>query len=242
MNAKKRPSTQDAGAAEEKSLVWPGDPEEVTAESVDFEALAHVLANTCRREGRVRRYHSLAAHAVVMSEAIEDLPATAEVDVRESALHALFHEVAVAWLGPDAAPSRRTDRLKRLAAEVDRTVREAAGLEGEPSPEQAELLHFIARMAEAAEARDLPDAGECAAVLLFPPLERRIRPLPPARAAKLWLERLNDLRRPPGAAGSEETIHSHESGEGNHTAKQEKLHVTQAQTAQTPAGGSRDAA
>ena len=244
MNAIRR---AQISAAEEKHLAWPADPEGLAADSVDFEALAHVLANTCRRDGRMRGYHSLAAHGVAMSEAIEDLPATADVDVRESALHALLYEAAVAWMGPEAAPSRRqADRPGRLAAKVDRMVREAAGLEGEPSPEQAELLRFIARMADAAEARDLT-GSEGKAALLFPPLERRIRALPPARAAKLWLERLNDLRRPPGAAGSEEAIHSHEAGEGNHPAKQEKLHATQAKTATgetgTPqAGGSRDAA
>ena len=241
MNAKKRPSTQGAGAAGEKPLAWPGDPESLTPEDVDFEAVAHVLANTCRREGRLRRYHSIAAHGVVMSEAIEALAATAGGDVKEAALLALLHEAAVAWLGPDAAPSRRTGRSVRLAVEVDRTLREAAGLREEATAEQVELMCFIDRMAEAAEARDLSGPEENDA-LLFPPLDRRISPLSPARAAKLWLERLNDLGRPPGAAGSEEAIHSHEAGEGNHPAKQEKLHVTQAQTAQTPAGGSRDAA
>ena len=242
MNAKKKPSTQGAGAAGEKPLAWPGDPESLTPEDVDFEAVAHVLANTCRRGGRLRRYHSIAAHGVAMSEAIEDLAATTGGDVREAALLALLHEAAVAWLGPGAAPYRRqADRPGRLAAKVERAVREAAGLEAEPKAKQVELLCFIARMAEAAEARDLSGPEENDA-LLFPPLDRRIRPIPPARAAKLWLERLNDLGRPPGAAGSEEAIHSHEAGEGNHPAKQEKLHVTQAQTAQSPAGGSRDAA
>ena len=34
--------------ASERPLTWPGDPETVTAADIDFEALAHVLANTCR--------------------------------------------------------------------------------------------------------------------------------------------------------------------------------------------------
>ena len=33
----------------QRALNWPGDPEGVTAADIDFEALAHVLANTCRR-------------------------------------------------------------------------------------------------------------------------------------------------------------------------------------------------
>lgn len=238
MNAKRRAPAHGVGGAEERPLVWPGDPESLAAESVDFEALAHVLANTCRRDGRLRRFHSLAAHAVAMSEAIEDLGG----DVREAALHALLFEASVAWLGPDAAPTRRpTEKLRRLGARVDRAVREAAGLDPEPPAEADELVRFIARMAESAEVRDLPGASAAPAVV-FPPLDRRIRPLDPARAARLWIERLHDLKGSPGAEGSAEANHADQPGERN----EEKPHVTYAQTAQEEAaptaGGSRDAA
>ena len=230
----------------ERPLNWPGDPEGLTAEAVDFEAVALILANTCRRGGRLKRFHSLAAHAVMMSEAIEDLGRPADGDVREAALYALLSEASVAWLGPEAASRRPTDRLKRLCGRVDGTVLGAAGLDGEPSAEQAELLRFIARMAEAAEARDVPGASEGAiATVVFPPLDRRIRPLEPARAAKLWLERLRDLKRPPDAGGSAAAPHPDESGESN----EEKQDVTHARTAteasserSSAAGGSRDAA
>ena len=224
MNARRRAS---ANGAEEKPLDWPGDPESLTAEAVDFEALAHVLANTCRRDGRLARFHSLAAHAVTMSEAIEDLGG----DVREAALHALLFDASVAWLGPEAAPSRRkTDKLKRLGARVDRVLREAAGIETEPAPEQSELLRFIARMADAAEARDVPGAGGNAAAILFPPLDRKIRLLDPARAARLWFERFCALKGPPGAE---------ESVKGNNAAAQE---APEKAPGPPLAGGSRDAA
>ena len=248
MNVKRRAPARAAGGAEDRPLDWPGDPESLTAEAVDFEALAHVLANTCRRGGRLKRFHSLAAHAVTMSEAIEDLGVTGGGDVREAALYALLSEASVAWLGPDAAPSRRpTDRLRRLCGRVEAAVLEAAGLDGEPSAEQAELLRFIARMAEAAEARDVPGAGEGAATsFAFPPLDRRIRLLDPARAARLWLERFHDLKRPPVAGGSATAPHPEESGEGNHPTRQENqdgAHARTATAAGSPvAGGSRDAA
>ena len=224
MNARRRAS---ASGAEEKPLDWPGDPESLTAEAVDFEALAHVLANTCRRGGRLARFHSLAAHAVTMSEAIEDLGG----DVREAALNALLLEASVAWLGPEAAPSRRkTDKLKRLGARVDRALREAAGIETEPTAEQSELLRFIARMADAAEERDLPGAGDSTAAVLFPPLDRRIKLLDPARAARLWFERFCALKGPRGPQ---------ESVEGYNVAAQE----TPEKAPGSPlAGGSRDAA
>ncbi len=190
--------------AESGQLDWPGDPESLTAEAVDFEALAHVLANTCRRSGRLTRFHSLAAHAVLMSEAIETLGETGAGENRAAALYALLADASVAWLGSEAAMSQRgADRLGRLRETVERAVREAAGLDGEPSPEQAELLRFVSRMAEAAENRDLPGAGGGAAsAVAFPPLKPRIRTVEPERAARLWLERFENLRERPGAGRS----------------------------------------
>ena len=189
---------------DDRPLAWPGDPESLTADAVDFEALAHVLANTCRRGGRLGRFHSVAAHAVLMSEEVETLGGQANGNRRAAALHALLADASVAWLGAETAPSQRgADRLKRLREAVDRNLREAAGLDAEPSPEQRELLRFVARMAEAAEDRDLPGARHGAApAVAFPPLKRRIRTVEPDRAARLWLERLRDLRGPAGAAPS----------------------------------------
>ena len=57
----------------ERPLSWPGDPKNATPQDIDFEALAHVLGNTCLWGGRSRRFHSLAAHAVILSEEIEAL-------------------------------------------------------------------------------------------------------------------------------------------------------------------------
>ena len=192
---------------EERSLNWPEDPESLTADAVDFEALAHVLANTCRRGGRLRRFHSLAAHAVLVSEAIEDLGGPEAGDGRRVALHALVADAGVAWLGAEAADSQRgAERLKRLRETVDRAVREAAGLRGDRSPEEAELLRFVSRMAEAAEKRDIPGARDGAPpAVAFPPLPGRIRTVAPDRAARLWLERLSGLRESPGLTESGET-------------------------------------
>ena len=205
------------GRSEERPLNWPGDPESLTADDVDFEALAHVLANTCRRCGRLRRFHSLAAHAVLVSEAVEAMSEHGTGDNREAALHALLAEAAVAWLGPagDAASQRGAERSKRLREAVDRAVREAAGLHAAPSPEEAELLRFVARMAEAAEDRDIPGARHGAApAVSFPPLPGRIRAVEPNRAARLWLDRLQELRGPSSVAGGAVAPLAKESGNG----------------------------
>ena len=65
--------------------------------------------------------------------------------------------------------------------------------------EQAELLRFVTRMAAATESRDLLEGyAPGGAGVAFPPLKRRIRSVPPDKAAEAWLARFRAL------AGSEE--------------------------------------
>ena len=189
------------GAGENPPLAWPGDPEQVSAADIDFEAVAHVLANTCRRGGRMRYYHSLAAHAVVVSEEIEGLDGLLAEDRRTLALHALIAGSTSAWLRdlPTAA-ARGADRTGRLAASIERALREAAGLDAVLCEEHAELLRFVDRMAASAESRDLLDGTDPTdGALAFPPCRRRIRPLAPERAARMWLSRFQVLREVDGS-------------------------------------------
>ena len=176
-------------------LTWPDDPETVTATDIDFEALAHVLANTCRRGGCIRRYHSLAAHAVIVSEEIAALDGLGEEDRRTLALHALVADAPSAWLRGRLPDSQRAaERAGKLAAGIETAVREAAGLDAVLEEEQAEVLRFITRMATAAESRDLLDGDAPAgAGVAFSPLKRRIRPMPPDKAAEGWLARFRAL-------------------------------------------------
>ncbi len=184
--------------AAERALNWPDDPETVTAEDVDFEALAHVLANTCRRGGCLRQYHSVAAHAVIVSEEIEALDGLGDEDRRRLALHALIANAPSAWLRGRVADSQRAaDRAGRLATGIETAVREAAGLDAVIEEEPAELLKFVTRMAAAAECRDLLDGdAPVGAGVAFPPLKRRIRSIPPDKAAAVWLTRFRALAGP----------------------------------------------
>lgn len=193
-------STPLHGAGDGRPLAWPGDPEGVTATDIDFEALAHVLANACRRGGKMRHYHSLAAHAVVVSEEIEALHGLSLEDRRTLSLHALIAGAASAWLRDAAAgTARAADRTARLAAGIERALREAAGLDPVLGEEQAELLRFVGRMVAAAERRDLLDGDiRVDDAIAFPPCKRRIRPLAPDRAARLWLSRFQVLRQEDG--------------------------------------------
>ena len=180
-------------AAADRPLAWPDDPETVTAADIDFEALAHVLANCCRRGGRMRHYHSFAAHAVIVSEEVEALGGLIDEDRRALALHALLSGTASAWFrGERTGSARAADRTARLASGIEAVVREAAGLSAALDEEQAELLRFVGRMAGAAESRDL--LGDTAgAGIAFPPLKRRIRSIAPERAAQAWLARFRAL-------------------------------------------------
>ncbi len=128
-----------------RPLNWPGDPETVTAADIDFTTLAHVLANTCRHEGCTRLYHSVAAHAVFVSEEIAALDGLGEEDCRTLALHALVADAPSAWLRGRMADSQRAaDRAGKLAAGIETAVRAAAGLDAVLDGEQAELLRLCA--------------------------------------------------------------------------------------------------
>ena len=179
----------------DRPLNWPDDPETVTAADIDFTALAHVLANTCRRGGCCRQYHSVAAHAVVVSEEIEALDGLGDEDRRRLALYALLAEAPSAWLRGAAAGSQRAiDRTGRLATGIESAVREAAGLDAVLEEEPAELLRFVTRMAAATESRDLLEGNAPrGAGVAFPPLKRRIRPVMPDKAAEAWLARFRAL-------------------------------------------------
>jgi len=192
------------------------------AADIDFEAVAHVLANTCRFGGRTREYHSVAAHALIASEEIEALDGLDGEERRRLALYALVADAPAAWLrGEPAVSQRAAERTARLSARIERAVREAAGLDAAPGESEAELLRFVARMTSAAEARDLVDA-DAGAGAAFPPLKRRIRTVGPGRAAQAWLARLRALIRPPaegvaGAAsdGTESGTNGNEGEEGD---------------------------
>ena len=186
-----------------RPLNWPDDPETVTAAHIDFEALSHVLANTCRRGGCTRFYHSVAAHAVIVSEEVAALDGLGEEDRRRLALHALIANAPSAWLRGRVPDSQRAaDRAGKLAAGIETAVREAAGLDAVLDEEQAELLRFVTRMAAAAERRDIMEDAPAGAGVAFPPLKRRIRSIPPDRAAEAWLARFRTLadQRPAGGA------------------------------------------
>ena len=221
-------------------LAWPGDPEGATPADIDFEALAHVLANTCRFGGRTRQYHSLAAHAVIASEEIEALDGLGADERRNLALCALIADAPSAWPRGEGS----SQRAAKLADAIERAVREAAGLDPVLGEDHAELLRFVFRMTAAAERRDLADAdaGPGAA---FPPLRRRIRAVGPGRAARLWLARFEALSEPPrqtGAATGTTSTGETKGGTGDDEGMQADTRAGERKTEESDHGAARQAA
>ena len=189
----------DSGTA--RTARWPGKPAALTVEDVDFEAVAHVLANTCCWGGRSRRFYSLAQHAVTVSAAVERLGGMDEKDRHLLSLHALLADAWRAWLAEDSAAGqsgKASEKKLRDVAAVQRTVLKAAGADPQLPGSWTQALELRRRMADAAVCRDLADAGIDPGTRdsgpLFPAAKERVRPLPPDRAAKRWLERFEALR------------------------------------------------
>lgn len=185
-----------SGSDTNRTIRWPGDPAELTAEAVDFEALAHVLGNTCCWGGRTLRFYSLAQRAVTVCKAVQALGGTDDAERRSLALHALLADAWRAWLpeleGANGSAKAREQHARQRES-VQRTVLEAAGARAEMPRSWDLALELRRRMEAAAVCRDLADAAigqEARGGPLFPPLRERIRPLRPDVAAKRWLEAL----------------------------------------------------
>lgn len=202
-----RRRTRRNAAPAEAQPAWPGDPENVTAADVEFEAVACLLANTCRWGRRTRRFYSAAQHALVMAEEVETLEGVPDADRRALTLHALLAGARAAWPGDteDGGPAsaKAAERARRCGDRIDRAVREAAGLEANLPEAWDEILRLVDRMADAAERRDLGLPPPSGAAAMFPPLRRHVRPMRPERAARLWLARLQKLTADDGAYDSD---------------------------------------
>ena len=180
-----------------RTIRWPGHPKGLTPEAVDFEAVAHVLGNTCCWGGRTLRFHSLAQHAVTVCTAVQALGGMDDEDGRSLVLHALLADAWRAWLpepgGADGS-AKAMDKHKREREAVQRAVLEAAGVPAKLPQSWDRALELTRLRVEATLVRDLA-GGDVDRVAqrggpLFPPLKKRTSPMRPDVAAKRWLEAL----------------------------------------------------
>ena len=132
---------------------WPGDPEHVEPGNVDFDAVAHILANTCRWGGRARQFLSLAQHALTASEEIEALDGIADEDRRALALHALLAPARAGVLKLGTVALDGTKVHANASRHSALSWKHACELEARLKAEVAELM----ALAEAADGADVPD-------------------------------------------------------------------------------------
>ena len=142
---------------------------------MDLEAFAEAMAHTNRWEGGEGPVPGAAA----VDGLLVRLGELSGDDRRTLALHALLSETVPAGLGTAVAEA----------------VLARAGLDPRVPSAWVWILRLIRRMADAAVRRDLPGAGPVGESS-FPALERRIGPMDPAAAARLWLARYEALRAP----------------------------------------------
>lgn len=73
---------------------WPLDPRD---EELDIRDIAHALSHTCRYNGHVDRFYSVAEHSVLLSTVVS----------AENQLWALMHDAAEAYIGDMVRPLKR---------------------------------------------------------------------------------------------------------------------------------------
>ncbi len=180
-----------------RTIRWPGDPAGLTPEAVDFEAVAHVLGNTCCWDGRTVRFYSLAQHASTVCTAVQALGGMDDENGRSLALHALLGDAWRAWLPESAGADASAKAMEKHAREreaVQQAVLEAAGVPAKLPESWDRALELTRLRVEATLVRDLA-GGDMDRVAqrggpLFPPLKKRTAPMRPDVAAKCWLEAL----------------------------------------------------
>ncbi len=192
-----------------RTIRWPGDPAGLASEAVDFEAVAHVLGNTCCWGGRTPRFYSLAQHALTVCTAVQALGGMDGENGRSLALHALLADAWRAWLpepsGADGS-AKAMDKHKREREAVQRAVLEAAGAPAELPESWDRALELTRLRVEATLVRDLA-GGDVDRVAqrggpLFPPLKKRTAPVRPDVAAKRWLEALRTAAQRAAESGA----------------------------------------
>ena len=142
---------------------------------MDLEAFAEAMAHTNWWEGGEGPVPGAAA----VDGLLVRFGGLGGEDRRTLALHALLSETVPAGLG----------------TAVTEAVLARAGLDPRVPSFWARILRLVRRMADAAVRRDVPGAGPVGESS-FPALKRRIGPMDPATAARLWLARYEALRAP----------------------------------------------
>lgn len=166
---------------------YPLDPR---VEDFDIEDIAHSLANSCRFTGHVRKFYSVAEHAVRMSnEALKEGLGADEAFV------ALMHDASEAYLVDVPRPIKAEPYFGALYKKYEEAIMvEAAAAYGFAWP-MSEAIHTLDKRMLNTEQRDLmPPAANTGP--WFPEagiVKAKINPWSPAKAEAAFLEAFSDF-------------------------------------------------
>lgn len=168
--------------------VSPIDPD---PEAIELADIAHALSHLCRFGGHCRTFYSVAQHCCVVADAVE-----AAGGDPETALCALMHDAAEAYLGDLPHPLKHRSPLgeqyRRIEEPLQQAILARFGLPLGARP----LVKDIDRAALAAERALLMRPADD---MWWPeldgvtPLDVRIEPWPPERAAAEFTARFERL-------------------------------------------------
>jgi uncharacterized protein len=157
--------------------------------AIDIGDIAHALANQCRFGGHCRRFYSVAQHSCLVA----DLTSGRRADA-ETALWALLHDAAEAYLGDVPHPVKHNSELGRIYRDAEHGVHQAIlqrfGLPLTPPAVVAEIDRAVLaaeRQVLMVAAWDWPELEGIEAA------ELAIDPWQPEQAAREFLERYDWL-------------------------------------------------
>jgi 5'-deoxynucleotidase YfbR-like HD superfamily hydrolase len=115
-------------------------------EDIDIRDIARALSNTCRFNGHVKRFYSVAQHSVLVSRRVP----------KQYALAGLLHDASEAYIADVTKPVKDTPEMEAyrvIEDRLQRTIFRAFGL----APEMPQCVHMADQKIVANEAASLFD-------------------------------------------------------------------------------------
>lgn len=155
--------------------------------TISIKGIAHALSNLCRFTGHPSEFYSVAQHSVMVSLVVPP----------EVAREALLHDAAEAYIGDVSTPLKMLlPEYKAIERNIEQVIAERFKLNWAPMTQT--LVKKADLILLATEKRDLFVSVErepkWACLDGISPLDMIIRPWPPEKARRAFLQRTADLR------------------------------------------------
>ncbi len=151
-------------------------------DQITIEDIAHALANTCRYNGHCTHFYSVAQHAVLVSQIVDE----------KFAWEALHHDDAEAYTGDVPTPLKQLiPQFKKIEKRVEKVLAKKFKNPKELSHE-VKYADLQALLIEKKCIMKVQDYWSCLDGINAPKIDHVI-PLPPELAERLYLDRFNEL-------------------------------------------------